>query len=100
MKIIQLLASQITIPREDLEIPKQDGDIVGSGNIEEILQIVFGLGATISVLVIVIAGIMFILSRGDPQKSATARNAIIYAGIGLAIMVSAFAIVGFVLESV
>lgn len=97
MQVIKNLA-QVEINPEDLDIPKT-GDVT-SGNIGNVLQVVFGIGGGIALIVIIIAGIQFILSRGDPQKSAVARSAIIYALIGLAVMVSAFAIVGFVVESV
>lgn len=78
----------------DLDIP-----LTGSPDntdIADILRIVFGLAGAIATLVIVIAGIMFILSQGDPQKAAKARNTIIYAGVGLGLIVSAFSLVSFV----
>ncbi len=96
MQILKLL-SQIVIPEDRLKIPQPSAP--GADNttaIDTILKIVFGLGGTIAVLVIVIAGIQFMLSQGDPQKSATARSAIIYAAIGLVIMTLAFSIVSFV----
>lgn len=89
--------AQITGLEDQIDLPRT-GDPETS--VQTILTIVFGLGGAVAMLVIVIAGIMFILSRGDPQKSATARNAIIYAGVGLAIMVLAFSIVGFVATEV
>jgi len=94
---IMMRIAQITGVEGQLEIPmsRQPG-----ASVQSVLTIVFGLGGAIAMLVIVIAGIMFILSRGDPQKSATARSAIIYAGVGLAIMVLAFSIVGFVTTEV
>ena len=97
MNVLKII-SQVDINPRDLDIPR--GGDVGSNDVAGILQIVFGIGGGIALIVIIIAGIQFILSQGDPQKTAVARSAIIYALIGLAIMVSAFAIVGFVVESV
>jgi heme O synthase-like polyprenyltransferase len=90
-----ILFSQISIPGGDIKIPKTDLP----ENAQEfiVLNIVFGVIAAVAVLVIVIAGLQFILSRGEPQKTATARNTIIYASIGLALAFFAFAIVRFVL---
>ena len=51
-------------------------------------------------IVIILAGIQFILSQGDPSKSSKAKNAIIYAAVGLAVCALAFSIVRFVLRSV
>lgn len=90
------LIAQINIDPTDLEVPKTDP--TQSTITDVVLPIVFGVAGAVSMLVIVIAGILFMLSRGDPQKSATARNAIIYAAVGLAISVAAFSIVGLVAE--
>jgi hypothetical protein len=92
------MVSQIVIPPEDIDVPRTGTP--DSGDVTGLLQIVFGLAGSIAVLVIVIAGIMFILSQGDPQKSAKARNTIIYAGVGLGLMVSAFSIVSFIARAV
>jgi hypothetical protein len=97
MRIFTIL-SQIDISPGDLDIPTTGTP--GESNVSELLQIIFGLGGAIAMLVIVIAGIQFILSRGDPQKSATARNAVIYALVGLAVMTVAFSIVSFVAGAV
>jgi hypothetical protein len=72
----------------------------GSEPIKTVLQFVFALLGGIAVLVITIAGFQFVLSRGDPQKTATAKNAIIYALVGLAVAMSAFAIVTFVIGKI
>ena len=92
------ILSQIDIDPRDIDIPNPGTP--DSSSISNILQIVFGIGGGIALIVIIVAGIQFILSRGEPQKAAVARSAIIYALVGLAVMVSAFAIVGFVVESV
>ena len=53
----------------------------------------------ISAVVIIIAGIMYMTSAGDPGKVATAKKAILYAIIGLIVALSAFAITNFILEA-
>lgn len=97
MNILKIM-SQIVIEPEELKIPQSE--TVNSDTITIVLETVFGIAGAIAMLVIVIAGIRFILGRGDPQKSADARNTIIYAGVGLAIAVLAFSIVRFVVGSV
>mgnify|MGYP006946483239 CR=1 FL=1 len=69
----------------------------GTSNLQSILQAVFAIFGVVAVLVIVIGAFQFINSEGDPSKARTARHTIIYAGIGLAVSVSAIAIVSFVL---
>jgi len=75
-------------------------NLSSNAKITELLNYSFGVLAAISFLVIVIAGIQFVLSSGEPQKINTAKNAIIYAMVGLAIALSALVIVNFVLGAV
>lgn len=69
-------------------------------NITVIFQLLFGFIGALAVLIIVIAGLRFILANGDPQSISQARNTIIYAAIGLLVAVSAEIIVTFVLGHV
>jgi uncharacterized membrane protein YidH (DUF202 family) len=65
-----------------------------------ILNIAIGIIAAVSVLFIMIGGLRYILSDGDPQKASKAKNTIIYAAVGLIIAISAEAIVAFALNNV
>ena len=60
-----------------------------------ILAIIIGVAA---VIVIIIAGIQYMLSTGDPTKVNNAKNAILYALIGLAIAVFSRTIVVFIIS--
>jgi hypothetical protein len=66
-------------------------------NLAQLLAIVFGILAALTVLIIVIAGFKYVESQGDPQAVGKAKATIIYAVIGLVLAISAEAIVGFVL---
>lgn len=66
-------------------------------NIINILIYVAGIA---SVIVIIIGGIMFVVSGGSPDRTKTAKDAILYAIIGLIISLAAFAIVNFVLGGI
>jgi Type IV secretion system pilin len=68
-----------------------------SANLQHGLEAVFGIVAVVAVVVVVIGGLQFILAQGDPQGVARARMTIIYAVVGLAVAISAEAIVAFVL---
>lgn len=63
-----------------------------------ILQYVLGFVGLIAVVVIVIAGIRFIISSGEEGEKEKAKKMIIYALIGLLIILLAEAIVSFVLD--
>lgn len=58
--------------------------------------LLFLVGA-ISVIMIIIGGIRFILSQGDPQASANARNTVLYSIIGVVVAVAAWGILNWVL---
>ena len=73
---------------------------VATSNITFILQLVFGIIGVLAFLIIIISALRFVLSGGDPQSVATARNTIIYAVIGLVIAISAEVIVTYVLNHV
>lgn len=62
------------------------------------LSVVFALAASIAVLMIVIAGFRYILAHGDSNAMAQARNSIIYAVVGLVVIMAAYAIVTFVVK--
>ncbi len=91
--LIVYIASILT--KDDVKIPNKDG--VGSESIEKLLTTVFVVFGGIAVIIIILAGIKFITSQGNPQEVSRARDTIIYAAVGLAISVSAITIVNFVI---
>ena len=74
---------------------KSDGEGKVNGIIGSIVQVLLTAVGIISVIMIVIGGIMFATSSGDAQKTAKARNTILYAVIGLVVSIFAAAIVNF-----
>jgi len=63
-------------------------------NVIDLLSIIIGIAA---VLIIIIQGFRFIVSGGDPSAISNARNAILYAVIGLIIAALAQLIVHYVI---
>jgi hypothetical protein len=68
----------------------------GQNVITTILNIVFGVVGSLSLLFIVIGGFRYVVSGGDPQNTARAKNTIIYAVVGLVVTLLAAAIVNYV----
>ncbi len=68
--------------------------------LKTILSILFGIIGAFALLSIVASGLRYITSQGDTQKTAEAKNGIIYSLVGLVIALSAEAIVAFVITSV
>lgn len=66
--------------------------------IQNVLNIVFGLAGALSLLMITLSGFRYITSAGNPEKSNKAREGLIYSLVGLAICLSALAIVNFVVN--
>ena len=69
-----------------------------SATLTTILGIIFGIITAVTVIIIIVQGIKFILSDGNPEKAASARKGVIYALVGLVLSLSANIIVVFVLD--
>jgi len=79
----------------DPNLPQTPTDI---NSLNRVLSIAFAFTGALSLLFIVIGGLRYTLSAGDPQGIEAAKNTILWAVIGMVISISAFAIVNFVLE--
>lgn len=71
-----------------------------SAKVKDIFNQVFIWSGIICVLIVVIAGLMYTTSAGDPGRVGKAKNAMIYAFVGLIIIISAFGIVNYVLGAI
>lgn len=91
MKFYQLFSGIL----EPTFIPKVEAN---DNTFAEVMGIVFQIAGALAFLVIVIAGLIFVTSAGNPDRAARARNAIIYAAVGLIVSVLATVIVNFVLN--
>lgn len=69
-----------------------------SNTIQGILNGIIGALGIVAVIVIIIGGIMYITSAGDPGKTKKAKDTILYAAIGLIICALSFAITNFVIS--
>ena len=61
-----------------------------------IIEVVISISGLIAAGFIVVGGVQYILSQGDPGKTKTAKTTILYAVVGLLVTVLAFAIVNFI----
>lgn len=81
------------------ELCDQHGEDDLMKTVGNVLNAIYGIIAVIAVVMIVIAGIKYSTSQGDPGKVQSAKGTILYAIIGLAITISAFAITNFILSA-
>ena len=68
--------------------------------VRTIIQVVIYIVGLLAVVMIIIGGILYSTSAGDPGKVKKAKDTIMYGIIGLVIAVLAFAIVNFILGAV
>jgi hypothetical protein len=69
------------------------GNNISNGTISGLIEIALGIIGLVAVLFIVIAALQLITSGGNPESAKKARETIIYAIVGLTIVVSAETIV-------
>ena len=66
---------------------------------QAILTVMYWVIIVLSVIMIIVGGLMYVLSAGDPGKVSKAKTTIMVAVIGLIIGILASAIVNFVIDS-
>jgi hypothetical protein len=88
------VASSIKIKASDVGLPTSTTTIAqGLANILNLLISVIG---SVSVIMIVVGGLMYAASTGDPGRVKRAHDTIVYAIVGLIVAIVAFAVVNFV----
>ena len=83
-------------------VPNFAGTVAGSdllGAIKNIVNTLLTLAGIIAAVYIVIGGVRYITSRGDDDAAATAKNTILYAGIGIIVILLSAVITNFIIKS-
>lgn len=92
MKFLKLLA-EATIDAGSAGIPMATDVSVWEGA----LNVVYFVAGAVCVVVIIIAGYFYVVSTGNPQAIAKAKNTILYAIIGIVIVMIAFVVTRFII---
>ena len=71
--------------------------VTADGVVSGVLTTVYVAGGIVAVIIMVVAGLLYVTSNGDPTKTKRAREAIIYAGVGIVVILMAFVITNFVI---
>ena len=96
--IIKTVASNTKAQEGVNKIDPQNGEGTGlTDSIKMIINGVIGIIGAVAVIMIIIGGVNYTTSQGDPGKVKKAKDTILYGIIGLVIALLAFAIVNFVL---
>ena len=93
-------ADDLSLCNVPTEVDIDNGDTSLFGKLSTIINVALALIAFVAVAFIIIAGVQFTTSQGDPGKIAKAKHTIMYAVIGLVVALLAFAIVNFVLTNI
>ena len=74
--------------------------LVGTdGTISNIVNSILYVAGIIAVVMLIFGGIRFMVSRGDKDKVQKAKNTVIYAIIGLVLIIFSYAIVNFIVSA-
>ena len=76
---------------------KEDSSLMPT--VKTIIDVIIGVLGIVAVIVIVLGGVQYTLSTGDPGRIKKAKDTILYGIIGLVVAILAYAIVNFVLSS-
>lgn len=68
--------------------------------VQTIINWILAVLGVVAVVMIIVGGVTYMTSQGDPGKTKRARDTILYGIIGLIIALLAYAIVNFVLTSI
>ncbi len=78
-------------------LPKPSAD---TDTVSKVIGIVLNISGAIAVLMVTIAGFKYAMSMGHPDATKKAKDTILYALIGLAVVLFAKVIVGFVFNNI
>ncbi|HET7302183.1 MAG TPA: pilin [Candidatus Saccharimonadales bacterium] len=71
-----------------------------NGVIIKVVRIIATIGGVIAVIMMIVGGIMYITSDGDAGKVTSAKNTLIYAGVGLVVIALGQTLVVFIITRI
>lgn len=93
--VLWLLASSaFNITAKDIGLPTSTGTV--SQGIASILAAVMGVVGGLALIFVVVGALQYVLSAGDAKRTATAKNTILYAAVGVAVALGGYALVVFI----
>lgn len=100
MKLLTILAQQeIKIKPEDLNL--QNGpQNVDDAQLATIFNTVYMVAGIVAVIVIIVGGIRYASSNGDASGVKSAKNTVLYAVVGLIVIIMAATITNFVISNI
>ena len=84
----------VALSASDVNVPDLSANVV----VQNVLNIAYFLMAIIAVIVIIVSGITYATSGGNAASVTKAKNQILYAVIGIVVVITAYAITNFILS--
>lgn len=97
MELLKIFAKSIKEQVNNAQGQAGTGDL--QGGVGNVINIVFALVGVAAVIVVILGGVSYLTSQGDPSKVTKGKNMLITGLVGLIIVLLAFAIVNLVLTS-
>jgi uncharacterized membrane protein YidH (DUF202 family) len=100
------ILKQLAAGTADIKLDKKDlnlGDAptaITSNSVATALNTVYMWAAILAVLIIIIGGIRYATANGDSAQVKSAKNTILYAVVGLVVIIMATAITDFVIKNI
>ena len=98
MDLLKIYADAITGGGGIDPVPSKEEDL--PTKVINILNVVVGVLGIVAVIVVVMGGVTYMTSTGNPEKVKKAKDTILYGVIGLIVCALAFAIVNFVIKNI
>lgn len=70
------------------------------GLIKTIINVLLIVGSVVAVIMIIVGGITYTTSAGDPAKVKKAKDTVLYSIVGLVVSILAFSVVNFVIGKI
>jgi len=91
--------TQITITKDDLHLSDAP-DGIQQNQVETLLMTVYMIAGIVAVLAIIYGGVRYTTSGGDSGNVKSAKDTILYAIVGLVVIIMAAAITDFIIKNV
>lgn len=96
---IQIWLVTVGRPTLDLEGVPNEGQSANT-TLVDLLNVVYIVAGIAAVISIIMGGFWYVTSNGEADKIKRGKNAIIYASIGIIVILLAFGITGFVSDRI
>lgn len=90
-----LYLAEAMIDAEDAGIPTGVG--ANQEAVDALIAAVFGIAGVVAVVFIIIGGLRYTISQGDPGQVQRAKDTILYAIVGLVLVIASYTIINFIL---